>query len=114
MTDEHFNPITDTAALDALFTASAERPIILFKHDPYCPISAAAYEQMEQTPASVAIIDVEHDKEIARTVTERTGVRHESPQVIVLKDGEAAWSASQFRIKAKDVARVVDLASPTP
>ncbi len=40
-------------------------------------------------------------------VTERTGVRHESPQVIVLRDGKAVWSASQFRIKADDVAHAI-------
>ena len=105
--NEHFTPVTDTEALDALFASSAEHPVILFKHDPYCPISARAHREMERVAGDVAIIDVAHDDVIKRAVTERTGIRHESPQVIVLRDGKAAWSASQFRIKADDVAKAI-------
>ncbi|MGI8854468.1 MAG: bacillithiol system redox-active protein YtxJ [Thermomicrobiales bacterium] len=109
--DEHFIPVTDTASLDALFASSAERPVILFKHDPYCPISARAHREMEQVAGDVAIIDVAHDHDVKNAVTERTGVRHESPQVIVLRDGNAAWFASQFRIKADDVAQAIQEAT---
>ncbi len=103
--DEHFKPVTDTESLDALFASSAQHPVILFKHDPYCPISARAYKEMTQVADDVAIIDVEHNKEIASAVTKRTGVQHESPQVIVVKDGQPVWSASQFNIKANAVSQ---------
>jgi bacillithiol system protein YtxJ len=105
--DTHFTPITDTEALDALFASSAERPVILFKHDPYCPISARAHREMSHVAGDVAIIDVAHDHTVKNAVTERTGIRHESPQVIVLRDGKAVWSASQFHINADGVAQAV-------
>jgi bacillithiol system protein YtxJ len=104
---EHFKPITDTEALDTLFATSAEHPVILFKHDPYCPISARAHREMEHVAGDVAIIDVAHDHTVKDAATERTGIRHESPQVIVLRDGKAVWSASQFAINADDVAQAV-------
>lgn len=103
--DDQFTPITDAAALDALFAASAQKPVILFKHDPYCPISARAFREMARVADDVAIIDVANDQDIARAIAERTGIRHESPQAIVLRDGAAAWSASHGRIKADDVAQ---------
>ncbi len=111
--DEHFKPVTDTESLDALFASSAQHPVILFKHDPYCPISARAYREMEQVSADVAIVDVEHDKAIASAVTKRTGIRHESPQVIVVKDGQPVWSASQFNIKASAVFEATHPENPT-
>ena len=111
--DEHFTPITDSASLDALFESSAERPVILFKHDPYCPISARAYREMEQVPGDIALVDVEHDKTIASAVAKRTGVRHESPQVIVVKDGQPVWSASHFNIKADAVSQATHAETPT-
>jgi hypothetical protein len=37
-------------------------------------------------------------------------VRHESPQVIVLRAGRAAWSASHFRITADAVRGALDAA----
>ena len=101
--DEHFTPITNTASLDALFASSATQPVILFKHDPYCPISTRAYREMERVQGDVSLIDVEQDKAIASAVAERTGIRHESPQVIVVKDGQPVWSASHFNIKADAV-----------
>lgn len=105
--DEHFIPITDIDALNAFFAASAERPVILFKHDPYCSISARAYREMANVADDVAIIDVANDEEVKHAVTRRTGIRHESPQVIVVRDGKAVWSASHFRIHADDVVRAV-------
>jgi bacillithiol system protein YtxJ len=110
--EEQFTPITDTDALDALFASSASEPVILFKHDPYCPISAAAYRQMTKLPEQVAVIDVAHDSELSHEAAARTGVRHESPQVIVLKDGEVVWSASHSRIKADAVERIVEQETP--
>jgi monothiol bacilliredoxin len=111
--EEHFTPITDSASLDALFASSAERPVILFKHDPYCPISARAYREMERVPGDIALVDVEHDKAVASAVAKRTGVQHESPQVIVVKGGQPVWSASHFHITGEAVARAVDQRSAT-
>ncbi len=47
----------------------------------------------------------QHD--LKRAVAERTGVAHESPQVIVVRDGRVAWSAAHFAITAGAVAQAV-------
>ncbi len=102
---DHFTPVTDDAALDDLFARSQDAPIVLFKHDPYCPISANAHRQLARIAGDVPTVDVANDKAIASAVTKRTGVTHESPQVIVLRGGKAVWSASQFDITADAVNR---------
>ena len=107
MTNEHFTPVAAVAELDSLFAQSRDEPVILFKHDPYCPISAAAYRQMSRLPGDIPLIDVARAKDVAREVAERTGVRHESPQVLVLRDGQAAWSASHYEITADAVTEAV-------
>ena len=112
MKDSHFVPVTDIVALDSLFQSSQDHPVIVFKHDPYCSISASAYRQMAQLPDEVALVDVAHDRDVARAIAERTGVRHESPQVMVLRDGEAVWDASHFRIKADEVSRIMQAGAP--
>ncbi len=106
--DEHFTPITTEESLDALFTSSAQRPVILFKHDPSCPISARAYRELDRVEGEVALVDVEHDQAIASAVAKRTGIRHESPQVIVVKDVQPVWSASHFNIKTDAVSHAAD------
>ena len=100
-----FVPVADRAGLDRLFAASAERPVVLFKHDFACPISANAYRELAALPGEVPLIDVERQKELAAEVASRTGIEHESPQVIVLRDGRPVYAASLWDITAEDVAR---------
>ena len=102
-----FAEVSDPAALDALFAASGDGPVVLFKHDPFCPISAKAYEALSELGGELPLIDVEGAEGIAAEVTARTGVEHESPQVIVLRGGEAVWTASRWEITGAGVAAAV-------
>ena len=45
-------------------------------------------------------LDLIANRNISNTIAERFGVRHESPQVILLKNGEAVYNASHFDIRA--------------
>jgi bacillithiol system protein YtxJ len=100
-----FATITDVSGLEEAIAQSHTGTVILFNHDPYCPISAAAFDEMRGATGDVRLIDVSRLLDVTRELAQRTGVRHESPQVIVLRDGEATWSASHFRITADVVAR---------
>lgn len=99
-----FPPVTSVEAVEELFDRSHTAPVVIFKHDPYCPISMAAHSRMAAVSGDVVMVDVANDQAIASEVAKRTGVRHESPQVIVLKDGQATWSASHYSINAQAVA----------
>lgn len=97
-----FKPVA-AGELDELFARSNDEPVLLFKHSNTCPISAAAYEQMERVSAEVSLIVVQRERELSREVESRTGVRHESPQALVLRRGEVVWSASHFDVTAEAV-----------
>ena len=107
-----FVPVPDAAALDPLFAHSEDGPVVLFLHDGGCPISAAAYRQMTQLGGEVPLVDVRRGKDISRAIERRTGVRHESPQVIVLRHGQAVWSASHYAIPTDRVAAAARAARP--
>lgn len=104
-----FTPVTSTITLDDVMRA-AEDPVILFKHDPFCSISTYAYYQVAEVPHKVALIDVARNKDVARAVTERTQIKHESPQVIVLHNGRVVWSASHYAITQQAVEQAVEQA----
>jgi bacillithiol system protein YtxJ len=82
---------------------SRTETVILFNHDPHCPISARAFSQIEQLDDDIMLVDVSREKALTREIQSRTGVRHESPQVIILRDGQPAWTASHFQITAQAV-----------
>ena len=103
--EAHFVPVTDRANLDRLFAESAEQPVILFQHDFACPISANAYAELAAVPGEVQLIDVERQQGLADEVASRTGIEHESPQVIVLHKGRVVYTASHWDITGAEVAR---------
>lgn len=103
----HFTQITDTAALEQLLARSHDAPVVLFKHSATCPISSAAYKQMSQVLADVSLVVIQRARDVSSEVESRTGIRHESPQAIVLRNGQAVWSASHFDITAGAVEQAV-------
>ncbi len=89
-----FKPVSTSKDIDSVVAASAVAPVLLFLHDPYCPISSHAYEQVERLDATAHTIDVDAHSALGREVATRTGIRHQSPQAIVFVDGQPAWHAS--------------------
>jgi bacillithiol system protein YtxJ len=98
-----FVPVSDLAALDDWFPRSGI--VVLFLHAPRCWISRLAYRHVARLGGEVALVDVARDHDVKRAIAERTGVRHASPQAIVLHGGHVIWSASDFAITAAAVRR---------
>ena len=97
-----FHEISDLAALDTLL-ASAGTSVLLL-HDPWCPISERAWGELESSAAETIVwFDVSERRDFSALVASRTGVRHESPQLFVLIDGNVVWSGSHSRIRATTV-----------
>jgi bacillithiol system protein YtxJ len=103
-----FFRIDDQEALESLITDSKNKPVIVFKHSNACSISSRAYREMEKVDAQVNILEVQSAREVSRELANLTGVRHETPQVIVLRDGKAVWNASHFDVTAGEVAKAVE------
>ncbi|HZM00592.1 MAG TPA: bacillithiol system redox-active protein YtxJ [Planctomycetota bacterium] len=98
---------TETLHDLAAFRAALRRhPVVmLFKHSPICPISAAALEQWERfreaRPELPALfVDVIADRAVARGLAQECGVAHQSPQAILFRQGRAVWDASHDAITA--------------
>ena len=103
----HFVKITETISFEELIDRSKDRPTIIFKHSLTCPISSAAYERMEEFDGEIALVEVQRARPLSREIESRLSVAHESPQVIVLSNGQVVWNASHFRITAEAVAAAV-------
>ena len=69
---------------------------------------------MASLGGEVALVDVARDREVTWAIAARTGVRHESPQVIVLRGGRVVWTASHFAITTAAVERARAAAGSVP
>ncbi len=101
--------LTDPVQLDALLAAG--RPVWLFKHSLTCGVSARAWRQFEafaagrpEAGALFAKVEIQRARELSRAIAERTGVRHQSPQVLLLSGGAAVWHESHGRISERALA----------
>ena len=101
--ETRFKTITLIEELDRLFAQSRDVPVILFKHSLTCPVSSAAYSEMENVNHDVAIIPVQRARDVSNEVEARTAVPHESPQVLVVVDGRVVWSVSHWNVTADAV-----------
>ena len=103
----NFSRITEVTELEQLINRSKERPVVIFKHSLTCPISARAFEQMKNYDGDVDLVEVQRARALSDGIAQRLGVRHESPQIIIVRNGQVLWDASHFKITAAAVAEAV-------
>lgn len=98
-----FNHLDSIEQLDEVFTESNEKPVLIFKHSLTCPISADIYQEIKDVDDTVNLIVVQTGRDISTQVADKTKIRHESPQAIILKDGKAVYHASHYNITASEI-----------
>ena len=98
-----FRYIESGQDLADLLHPSTPRPAAIFLHDPWCPISARAFREMQHLGGELPTIDVSRHHQLSSEIERRTGIRHESPQVIVLQDAAPIWNGSHGRVTAAAV-----------
>jgi bacillithiol system protein YtxJ len=101
--------IESEKALDELFARSFERPVWVLKHSLVCPLSAEALREFGRfaatpTGSELRVLEIQRQRGLSQELARRTGVRHESPQAILVRDGKASWHASHWSITARALA----------
>jgi bacillithiol system protein YtxJ len=90
--------------------------LLLLKHSPRCGVSRWALAEVERLEregdvAPIAIVDVVADRALSRALADRTGVRHQSPQLLYLERGVVRWHLSHGEITTEAIRRRL-LAAP--
>lgn len=93
---------------EQLLRDSQQAPLVIFKHSATCGTSAQAYDEVEEflhaSPESrVYIVDVWSGRALARHIAQTLNVRHESPQLLVVWNGQVVWHGSHFRANAESL-----------
>jgi bacillithiol system protein YtxJ len=105
--------VRDLDEFEAVISESRVRPVLLFKHSRTCGVSHEALDELhahvEQSPhgALYRVITVQSHRRVSDHAAERLGIRHETPQAILLRGGRPIWNASHFRITAEALDRAL-------
>jgi bacillithiol system protein YtxJ len=89
----------------------APGPAVLLKHSTTCPISARAHAaftawaaSLPESAARLGLVRVIEERPLSLKIAAATGVTHQSPQVLLLRDGRVVWHASHFAITEEALA----------
>ncbi len=97
--------ITNEIEAAKAVSASGQKPIIIYKHSPICGLSDSAivefdrFREKESGRFAFYQVDVIGARHASLKIEELTGVRHESPQVLMIRDSKCHWHGSHRTIK---------------
>ena len=106
---DDWNVLSEEDEVQEILNASSEYPQLVFKHSHRCSICIIAKEKLEENfsaldeKADMNFVNVVHSRAVSDALTDQTGVRHESPQVLIINDQKVVWHDSHHSIKADAV-----------
>ncbi|RZK01524.1 MAG: bacillithiol system redox-active protein YtxJ [Flavobacterium sp.] len=99
--------LTDEGQLQEIIAKSDEKPQVIFKHSTRCSISAVALQRLQKAQQpngfDFYFLDLLAHRPLSNKVAEVFGVHHESPQVLLIKDGKCIFDESHLGISMQDL-----------
>lgn len=107
--------ITTIEEWNEVLHKSSERGQVLLKHSTTCPVSANALQEYEEylndTPnenLDYVLVKVIESRPVSNKIAEELNVKHESPQIIFVKDKAKFWTASHWSVTKAHMTAVLD------
>jgi bacillithiol system protein YtxJ len=95
--------------LDDAIANSSQKPVVLFKHSTRCSISTMALNRLKNIPPNTIntidayYLDLIAHRDVSNAIAEKLHVYHESPQVLILKNGVCTFDASHTDITVSEI-----------
>lgn len=99
--------INEEEQLEKLKVLSSDRPQLIFKHSTRCSISSMAKNRLEKVEMPLGIdfyyLDLIQHRNISQKIAQDFSVSHESPQVLLIKNGECVYDESHSGISMEEI-----------
>jgi bacillithiol system protein YtxJ len=100
-------PLQNDAQLEEIQERSAGRPQLIFKHSTRCSTSAVVKGRLERAEKPEAIdfyyLDLISYRPMSNKVADLFQIDHESPQVLLIRDGQCVYDESHMGITMNDI-----------
>lgn len=98
--------------IDKLSYTSEIKGILLFKHSTRCSISSMALSRLERSlkvsdSLPIYLLDLINYRSVSLHIAERYGIVHQSPQILVIKNGKCIYDASHSGINGHEILNVI-------
>lgn len=97
---DHWKRLDDRVQVEHLIERSQTQPILIFKHSTRCSISAFALNRLIEGNEALKLrmevhyLDLLQFRGLSNSIAEKLKVHHQSPQAILLSNGEVIGSCS--------------------
>jgi bacillithiol system protein YtxJ len=100
--------LTDLGQLNEIMALSNEKPVVIFKHSTRCSVSRFALKQFEnefdlENKVDAYFLDLLEHRDISNEIASRFGVYHQSPQLLLIKEGKSVYDVSHSDIDAGEL-----------
>lgn len=102
-------PLEESKQLEELDSRSYDRPQLIYKHSTTCGISSMVLGMfsrsysLEDDQMDLHFLDIHYSRPLSNEIATRYGVRHESPQLILVREGQAVLNRSHGSIAHLDI-----------
>lgn len=107
--------ITTIEEWDAIFEKSAEKDQVILKHSTTCPVSFNALDEynayLEDKPnenVDYTLVKVRESRPVSNKIEADLNVKHESPQIIYIKNKKSYWNTSHWSVTKAHMVAVID------
>jgi bacillithiol system protein YtxJ len=105
-----WNKLSEEKQLDEIIQASTDKPVLIFKHSTRCSISATALDRLERSWNPMEVnetkpyyLDLLQFRDLSGAVGHKLAVEHQSPQVLLIKNGKCVYHASHYDIRYQEL-----------
>jgi bacillithiol system protein YtxJ len=103
--------LTDEQQLNSIKELSGQKAQLIFKHSTRCAASSMAKARLERSsqPDNIDFyfLDLVRYRQLSNKIAETFAVAHESPQVLLIKNGECVYEESHSGIQMEDIVEQV-------
>jgi bacillithiol system protein YtxJ len=105
-------PLDKEEQLSQIRERSATVPQVIFKHSTRCGTSSMVLDRLERakTPEKIDFyfLDLIRHRDISNKISEEFHVNHESPQVLLIKNGECVYDESHMGIRMDELEEAIN------
>lgn len=105
-----WNKLNSVDQLDAIKRESESKPVLIFKHSTRCNISKTSLDRLERnwkedemSDVSLYFVDLLSYRDVSNQIAQVFGVEHESPQVLIIRNGQSTYDQSHFQIDYQSI-----------
>lgn len=104
-----WHPVLKEEDIEKILLESDRENQLVFKHSNSCGISNIVKKRLEkeaqdeENPKTIHLIDVINERTLSTHIASHIGVRHESPQILLISNGQCIFHTSHFDVSLKNI-----------